>query len=279
MTKCCGSISTTMSFLSLVLLGCSGDGETKTTTSTSTSDTQGSLTLVANGEDFVRQGFVTKDDWNLNFERVAVNVAGVTAYQTEPAFDPNQDEEIKFQKALPIVSEVTTVDLAAGEGNAPPIQVKELQADAGFYNALAWEMVSQNDSGLENQTIILQGIATKGQEKVNFQLGFALPVQYLCGEFVGDARKGFVKQDAPAEVEMTFHFDHIFGDRDTPADDPLNQDALGFQPLAELSQNGELKADWQTLQQKLSPENQALLTEAIAGLGHVGEGHCKAKYE
>jgi hypothetical protein len=81
------------------------------------------------------------------------------------------------------------------------------------------------------------------------------------------------------EVEMTFHFDRIFGDRDTRADDPLNRDALGFQPLAELAQNGELKADWQTLEAKLTPENRELLTKAIVGLGHVGEGHCKAEYE
>ena len=29
-----------------------------------------SLSLVANGEDFVRQGFVSKDDWKINFDRL-----------------------------------------------------------------------------------------------------------------------------------------------------------------------------------------------------------------
>lgn len=265
--------------LSLVLTGCSGGGETKTATPTSTSDEQGTLTLVANGEDFVRQGFVTKDDWNLNFERVAVNITGVTAYQTEPAFDPSQNEEIKSQKAIPIISEVTTVDLAAGDENAAPVVVKELKASTGSYNALGWETIPQDDGGLQDQTIVLQGTATKAEEKINFQLGFALPVKYLCGEFVGDARKGVVKQDTPAEVEITFHFDHIFGDKDTPSDDALNQDALGFQPLAELAKGGELTADWQTLEQKLAPEDRQTLTKAIAELGHVGEGHCKAEYQ
>jgi hypothetical protein len=279
MTKFWGSILTIMTSLSLVLAGCSGGGETKTTTNTSTSDTQGTLTLVANGEDFVRQGFVPKDNWQVDFERVAIAVTGVTAYQTEPAFDPSRDKEIQSQKAIPIVSEATTVDLAAGDEGANPIAVKELQAESGSYNALAWSMIPKEDSGFQNQTIVLQGTATKEAEKVNFQLGFALPVKYLCGEFVGDARKGIVKQNTPAEVEMTFHFDHIFGDKDTPADDPLNQDALGFQPLAELAQNGELKADWQTLEAKLTPENRELLTKASVGSGHVGEGHCKAEYE
>ena len=89
----------------------------------------------------------------------------------------------------------------------------------------------------------------------------------------------FKKEDVPAEIEVTFHFDHIFGDRDLPSDDALNRDALGFQPLAELSQSGVLEADWQTLEQKLEVEERAKLTEAIAGLGHVGEGHCKAEYK
>lgn len=34
-----------------------------------------------------------------------------------------------------------------------------------------------------------------------------------------------------------------------------------------------------TVQQQLSPEEKELLTQAIIGLGHLGEGHCKAKYK
>lgn len=123
------------------------------------------------------------------------------------------------------------------------------------------------------------GQAVKDAETINFTIGFAVPMQYLCGEFVGNERKGIVKQDEVAEVEMTFHFDHIFGDSETASDEPINQDALGFQPLAELAQAGVLEADWQTLQQQLSAEDAQLLTEAIAGLGHVGEGHCKVESE
>ena len=227
----------------------------------------------------MRQGFVTKDDWQIDFERVAVNVGNITAYQTEPAFNPDENTEINATEKVTILDEVTTIDLAEGTESAEPIAVEEINAPAGSYNALSWSMIPLDDSGLSNQTIVLQGTAVKDQETVDFTIGFAVPMQYVCGEFVGDERKGIVQQDEVAEVEMTFHFDHIFGDSETPSDDPLNQDALGFQPLADLAQTGVLEADWQTLQQQLSPEDTQLLSNAIAGLGHVGEGHCKVEDE
>ena len=48
---------------------------------------QATLNLVANGEDFVRQGFVTKDGWTMSFDRLDVNLARVTAYQMDGAFE------------------------------------------------------------------------------------------------------------------------------------------------------------------------------------------------
>ena len=270
------TIANTVALLSVTIAGCSGSGDTTTVSNT---NSQGTLIIVANGEDFVRQGFVTKDDWQIDFERVAVNVGNITAYQTEPAFNPDENTEINATEKVTILDEVTTIDLAEGTQSAEPIAVKEMNVPAGSYNALGWSMIPLDDSGLSNQTIVLQGQAVKDAETVDFKLGFAVPVQYICGEFVGDERKGIVQQDESAEVEMTFHFDHIFGDSDTPSDDPLNQDALGFQPLADLAQSGVLEADWQTLQQQLSAEDAQLLSNAIAGLGHVGEGHCKVKNE
>ena len=270
------AIANTVALLSVTIAGCSGSGNTTTVSAT---DGQGTLIVVANGEDFVRQGFVTKDDWQIDFERVAVNVGNITAYQTESAFNPDENTEINATEKVTILDEVTTIDLAEGTENAEPIAVAEINVPTGFYNALGWSMIPLDDSGLSNQTIVLQGQAVKDGETVDFTLGFAVPVQYLCGEFIGDERKGFVKQNEVAEVEMTFHFDHIFGDSETPSDDPLNQDALGFQPLADLAQTGILEADWQTLQQQLAPKNAQLLSNAIAGLGHVGEGHCKVENE
>ena len=259
-------------FLSTTIVSCSSEKDNVV----SDSPEAGNLQLVINGEDFVRNGFVTKDSWKIEFEQVAVNVGNVTAYQTNPPFDPDREEQIQPQEAILVLDEAKTIDLTEG---TEAIAVEQVSALPGSYNALTWELIPGDENTFEEQTIVMEGQATKEGQLINFTLGFAVPVTYRCGEYVGDERKGIVQPGESSEVEMTLHFDHIFGDLDTPPEDDLNQKALGFQPLANLAQEQELQADWQTLQQQLPPEDFQNLTQAIIGLGHVGEGHCKAEYK
>ena len=267
--------SNILGFMPLLLVGCSGEGKTKP--NLTVIESQGSLGLVANGEDFVREGFVTKDGWQINFERVDVTVGEVTAYQIEGGFNPDAKSQIKSETAIRLLEEPQTINLATGEENADPILIKESKIPEGFYNALSWKMLPGMDQTLAGDyTIVLEGTGTKADHKINFLLGFNYPTKYVCGEFVGDTRKGIVKPNENAQVEMTFHFDHIFGDQEAEADNELNQNALGFEPLANLATSNNLQLSWQDLQERLSPEEYQKLTDAIAGLGHVGEGHCSA---
>ncbi|MEO1288023.1 MAG: DUF4382 domain-containing protein, partial [Chloroflexota bacterium] len=48
----------------------------------------GTLEFHANGEDFVREGFVSKDGWIINFDHVWVSLSNVRAHQTNPPYDP-----------------------------------------------------------------------------------------------------------------------------------------------------------------------------------------------
>lgn len=262
--------------LPLFLLGCgsetTSDSETSTGESTA-SGGSGTITLVANGEDFVRQGFISKDGWRIDFEHVYVTLDDVTAYQSDPAFDPDKDQEIKAKQEVTLVSDPMTVDLAAGGENADPIMVTEKQGTAGFYNAIRWELVTP-EQGETNSAIALQGTAQKDGRTIDFVLNLDKPMAYKCGEFVGDARKGFLEPDSETQLETTFHFDHIFGDGQAPADDAINTGAVGFDPIAQLADNGSLNVDMETLKQELSSENYQTLEKAIKGLGHVGEGHC-----
>lgn len=81
--------------LPLLLVGCGGPAdppaaETEAETSEAApadESAAGSLVIRANGEDFVREGFVTKDGWEVSFDHVYVTLAEVTAYQSDPAFD------------------------------------------------------------------------------------------------------------------------------------------------------------------------------------------------
>lgn len=234
----------------------------------------GTLQIRANGEDFVRQGFTSKDGWQISFAHVYVSLSQVSAYQTDPPFDPQSGKalEAKAEVSLPAPS---VVDLAVGNETAAPILVGELSAPMGRYNALRWTMQQATEGPATGSTLVLVGKAMKGSEAVDFTLKFDREYTYTCGDFVGDDRKGILSSGKMADLEATFHFDHVFGDAETPLEDDLNKEALGFAPLAVLAQGGKLDMDQATLGQKLSSDDYKTLINALDNLGHVGEGHCE----
>jgi hypothetical protein len=117
--------------------------------------------------------------------------------------------------------------------------------------------MSQASSGpTAGHSLVIIGTAEKDGETLDFTLNIDEECEYQCGEYVGDMRKGIVEENGTADVEMTFHFDHIFGDGDLPADDELNLAAVGFQPFAD------------------GQDAAAVINMTDMHLGHVGEGHC-----
>ncbi len=271
----------TIALLSLTIASCTNSETSESNNSNpavANAQDPATLNLVANGEDFVRQGFVTKDGWTMSFDRLDVNLAEVTAYQMDGAFEPTATDtldSLEYQEKVSLVDTPQVVDLAEGEADATPILVTNAEVTPGFYNAVAWQVdTAEADSPLAGKTMVMQGTATKDDQVINFDISLNRPIQYLCGEYVGDDRKGIVEADTPGEIETTFHFDHVFGDAETSLDEAINVDALGFEPLAQLASANSLTIDDATLTQQLSAEDQEKLTKAIIGLGHVGEGHC-----
>ena len=234
---------------------------------------EGLLQVRANGEDFVREGFVSKDGWEIGFDHVYVSLANVKAYQTDASFDPEVDTTLEPNQDVMVV-EQQTVDLAEGEADADPILLAEVSAPAGRYNALEWTMPKATDGQAAGHVLMLVGTAEKDGQVVNFTLRLDQEMRYVCGDFVGDERKGILEPGSMADLEATFHFDHIFGDGEAPPDDSINTGALGFEPLAAIAQGETLDVDMAMLEEQLSPEDYARLQDTIAGLGHVGEGHC-----
>ncbi|MBD0268953.1 MAG: DUF4382 domain-containing protein [Cyanobacteria bacterium Co-bin8] len=267
--------------LPLTLQACGGDSPTATDTASpdpqiAASGTAGEGTLIvrANGEDFVREGFTTSDGWEMEFDNVYVTLANVTAYQTDPPFDPQATQEINAQETVS-VSEPITVDLAEGDEAADPVMVAEVKAPEGRYNALSWEMVAAPEGPAEGYSIVLQGTATRDGQTLPFVLRLSEELAFTCGDFVGDQRKGILSGDDEADLEATFHFDHLFGDGEAPADDEINTGALGFDPLAALAEGGRVEANSQQLSERLAPADYQKLLEILPSLGHVGEGHCE----
>jgi hypothetical protein len=234
----------------------------------------GTLVLRANGEDFVRQGFTSKDGWDIEFDNLFVALADLTAAQSDPPFDPEADMDLST-KAEVKVSDIQVVDLAEGDAAAEPVLVAELEAPAGRYNALAWRMVPAPSGPSEGYTLWMQGSATKDGQTVPFTIQVTEELAFTCGDFVGDERKGILEPGQRADLEATFHFDHLFGDGDAPADDSINTGALGFEPFFALAQNDVVEVDSAALQAGLSEADYTTFLAVLPSLGHVGEGHCK----
>ncbi len=235
---------------------------------------KGTLQFHANGEDFVRQGFVSKDGWAITFDNVYITLADVTAYQSDPPYDPHAGSDVQAKVKVGLAG-THTVDLAEGGEDAPPILVGEVQdAAAGQYNAISWKMARATSGPASGYCLVVVGTAEKEGQTVNFTLRVEPEYTYTCGEYVGDERKGILQEDGMADLEMTFHFDHIFGDAETPLDDELNVGAPGFEPFAGVAEGGTLDIDMAGLQAKLSAEDYQMLVDILPTLGHVGEGHC-----
>ncbi len=231
----------------------------------------GTLAIQANGEDFVRQGFTTKDGWQISFDHVYVTLDNVKAYQTDPPFDPQKSDPLNAKTEVSLDQPIT-VDLAEGD---TPIQVGELEVPTGRYNALSWQMVSAPSGVAQGYPIMMVGSAIKDGETIDFSLKLSDELSFVCGDFIGDERKGFVNSNDSASVEATFHFDHLFGDAEASAEDAINTGALGFEPLAALAENSQLDIDSAALKTKLTDTDHQKLMEILPSLGHVGEGHCQ----
>jgi len=230
----------------IMIIGCGG-GESEA----------GTLQFYANGEDFVRQGFVSKDGWSIDFDHVYITLADINAYQTDPPYEPHSGDYIDGQVTVSL-DKTYTVDLAEGGEDALPIAVDEVpDATAGHYNAISWKMVKAMSGPAAGHSLVMTGTAEKEGRVVEFTINIEEECGYSCGEYVGDERKGMVADGGTADLEMTFHFDHIFGDADTPLDDDLNLGAVGFEPFADTGDGGQVDINMTELH-----------------LGHVGEGHC-----
>lgn len=236
----------------------------------------GTLAFVANGEDFVRQGFTSKDGWAIDFDHVYVSLAEVTAYQTDPPYDPENGTQIEAKQSVALEG-IYTVDLAEGDEEAAPIPVGSVEAPAGHYNAISWKMTNAAQGVAQGNNVVIIGKAEKDGKIIDFTIKIDRQFQYSAGEFVGDERKGIVASGQEADLEMTFHFDHIFGDAGTPADDGLNAGALGFEPIARLARDGKVELDKVGLKQGLTPEEYDQWLAILPTLGHVGEGHAHAE--
>ena len=225
----------------------------------------GTLTIVANGESFAQEGLLSKDQWQLNFDHVFVTLEDVAASETSFIKTPNQQPPI-------LIAEAKTVDLATSDSS-----VATLEVPAKHYRGLQWKLVPSSEGDSKGNALLLQGQANKADQTIQFSIGFDSDILFACGDYVGETRKGVVSANDTAELEATFHLDHLFGNGDAPAEDSINQKSLGFNAFASLATNGSLDISMDDLKSQLPPQEFGQLTQQLIGLGHVGEGHCEGQ--
>jgi len=231
----------------------------------------GVLEFRANGEDFIRQGFESKDGWDITFEHVYINLAEVTGYQADPPYDPNASMEI-IPEVTVSLGNAYTIDLAAGGADADTIVVGQPQnVKVGYYTAISWKMLKATTGPADGYSLVMIGSATKAAETVDFTIKIESEYAYLAGEYLGDDFKGIVEEGQTSDIEMTFHFDHIFGDAETAADDALNIGAPGFGPFADLATAGTLDINMTQIEAGMDAGAYQKLVDMLPTLGHVGE--------
>ncbi len=270
-----------MGFMVSTLIGCSQPQTPTPSTpqgqippNQTTHSDVGMMQFWVNGEDFVNKGLVSKDGWNINFDHVYINIGEAIAYESNPPYNAEAGGQLTATKTISLVVQ-KTVDLTEGDSNFNPVLVNAVPAPPGKYNAISWNLKKATEGDLVDQVMVIKGVATKGDQKIPFILKFDQEMQFLCGDYVGEERKGILQPGGTSNLEATFHFDHLFGNGKEAATEEPNPTALGFEPLATLADKGQLVADLPTLKQKLSKADYQKLISILTSMGHVGEGHCQ----
>lgn len=220
----------------------------------------GHLNFMVNGEDFVNQGFTDKDGWEISFEKVLINLNGISA-------------ELVNSKHKIDLAQSYSVNLKSSKGNLINIATKK-NVPVGEYRRLSWKMTKMTEGQYKGYSLILSGTAKKESESIPFEIKLNEEVKWYCKDgYAGDVLKGFVEKGKSSEVEMTFHFDHIFGDINQKADDPLNMGAVGMKYFLQLAENKKLSITQQDLQEKTNKEQYNKFINSLRGIGHSGEQH------
>lgn len=238
-----------------------------------TREEQGTLNFKTNGEDFIKNGFVTKDGWTMDFDEVLLSLDNVSAYILETPYDAFSETDIDssgYYVSLdnPVISDLTL----DGDDSI----IASVNTVTGHYNAISWDMVKMTDGDFKGYSLVLVGTAKKDDLTVPFTIKFTDELNFQGGEFIGESRNGFISSDSSGEIEMTYHIDHMFGDYDLDENDSLNTGALGFEPFynAYISLNlTTFDLDSLAMENSFSSEDLEKLNDIMYSLGHVGEGH------
>lgn len=221
----------------------------------------GTLEFRANGEEFIKQGLISKEGWHLQFDQLLINIANPTAYHC----DTDLPELTLKGNYL--------CDLTKGTKEDPSVLLKRLeQVQPGNYQSLRFSVEPLETGEYAGYSIILCGTAEKESAQLPFEIKLSEGLTFVGQEgYVGDSIKGLLNPGGTTDVEMTFHFDHLFGNQSAAQTSHVNIDSPGFALFANFAKEGVIQVDQNQL---INSPNYSKLMKALQSLGHLGEGHC-----
>lgn len=229
---------------------------------TSCTEKTGNILFTANGEEFVIEGLVSKEGWNIDFQSVLINISSPTAYNRD---NPELEAVLSGQHL---------VDLKRGSAETPAVSMGIVPHSAvGNYQSMKFSIETIDSGDYSGYSIIIIGKASKSGTTIPFVIKLNEELTFDGREgYVGDSIKGMLAEGETTDVEMTFHFDHLFGNSRAEADDHVNRDSPGFELFLDFADEGRIDVDQNRM--KNHPLYSRLI-EGIETLGHLGEGHCK----
>lgn len=249
----------------------------------------GTLTMTANGEDFIRDGFVSKDGWMLNFDHFYVTLANVTAFQVavassdklQPAHPGHEHADLPDGTAHIVRFGQIVVDLAQGEA---PIEISsDTKAPIGNYNYVNFDIAQASGDadelveGVAGFSIVMIGTASKGATDVEFTIKLTETLKFRdCGPTEG----AIVTEGGVGTAEVTLHSDHIFGDQETLGEaDSVNGEAVGFAPFFAFADTtvtpAQIDLVQATMAETMSGADYEAFLNVLKTIGHTGEAHCE----
>lgn len=220
---------------------------------------KGNLRFLANGEGFVANGFTDKTGWKIEFTKVIVNLTDISVLSKDGAITVN----------LP---GVFPTDLKKGADAT--VSVGEVQnVNATEYRRLKWSVKRMTEGEYNGYSMVLMGTAVKAGKKITFTIKLDEEVTWDAKDgYSGEKVKGIVKKGQTGEVEMTFHWDHVFGDKSQALTHHVNKGAVGFDFFARFAKNNVVDINQQELKEK-GKDLYKMLIVSIHNMGHSGEGH------
>ncbi len=145
---------------------------------------------------------------------------------------------------------------------------------AGNYKSLNFTLKKATYGPYKDYSIIMIGKANKDSISKSFVIKLNEEILFDGKEgYVGETIKGIVNSNDTGSVEMTFHFDHIFGDIEASVTNHINTGSVGFEFFNRFSTDSNLSISQTNL---IKEKDYHKLLKGLKTLGHLGEGHCEA---